>query len=139
MTSTAVEPPREFRRGEGYLFFVGTLQILAASLMILLSLGGLVSVAMSDYALFNPSTVAGMTDGPWAALLAAFLSFQFSVGWIVGLAQLAAGLCCLKHRHPRLVAWASVLSLLNFPAGTLAAILMLHGLTQRDVVDAFEA
>lgn len=138
MNSVSVDTTREFRPGAGYLYFAGLLQIFAASLMILFSLTGVVSVALGGVSLFNPAVLAEMSDGLWSAVLAAFLAFQYSVGWVIGLAQLASGVCCLKRPRPRWVALASVVSLLNFPAGTLAAIFTLHGLTQREIADAFD-
>jgi hypothetical protein len=48
-----------------------------------------------------------------------------------------AGSCCLRGKGPRLVGLASLVSLINFPHGTVAAILMLHGLRRPEIVRAF--
>lgn len=132
-----VHPASLPRTGDGYLAALGYLQIGAGAFTILMSLMALAPGLLGNAELFDPVKVFGQSTGFFGRAIAAYVSLQLGFGWLAGVLQLAAGICCLHGRRPGLVGTASVVSLLNFPHGTMAAILMLHGLRHEAVAEAF--
>lgn len=125
-----VHPHSLSRPGDGYLAALGYLQIGAGAFTLLMSLMALIQGLMGSAELLDPVKVFGLSTGFFDRAIATYVSLQLSFGWVAGLLQLAAGICCLNARRPGFVAVASVVSLANFPHGTMTAILMLHGLNQ---------
>lgn len=130
------------RRGEGYLYFMATLQIAAGALSVLFSLLALLRYAsVGEASLLNPVVVADAFDGLGAgnlnSIIAGYVGFQVTYGWVMGLLLIIAGVCCLKRREKPIVAAAAALNLFNFPHGTTVGIMMLHGLTRPGISHAF--
>lgn len=119
--------------GAGYLFFLGILQILTGILSVLFSVFG-IAWAGSAGALnvLNPESIADLTGSRGGAgatsLLAAYVSFQFSFGWIFGLFFIASGICCLRRKGRAFVWLSTILNVLNGPYGTTVSLLTWHGL-----------
>jgi len=127
------------RPGEGTLAALGYLQIGTGVLTLTMSLFAF-SQAMFGYAeVLNPATIFASSSGLIDRAIATYVALQLTLGWLAGGLQLAAGLCCLRSSHPRLVWLASLVSLGNFPHGTLAAILVLLSLRRAEIVEAFAA
>jgi hypothetical protein len=126
------------RPGEGYVAALGYLQIGAGVLTLTMSLMAVSQLLAGNAELLDPVRVFGLTTGFVDQAIATYVSLQLSLGWVAGALQLVAGICCLHGRRPRLVGVASVISLANFPHGTMAAILMLHGLHHGEIAQAFE-
>ena len=129
-------------RGEGYLTFMGYLQIAVGVLTVVFSAVAIAEAAWIGHTgLFNPVNAAtyfgGRATGSFTSLLAGYVAFQISYGWLMGAMLIAAGVCCLKRIARRFVAAVSVVNLVNFPHGTTVAILMLHGLSRPGIAGAF--
>lgn len=116
---------------------LGYLQIGTGTLTLVMSLMAFTQAMLSHAELLDPVNVFGLSSGFLNQSIAAYVSLQLSFGWIAGALQLAAGICCLSGRSPRLVTGASVVSLCNFPHGTMAAILTLHRLRSGALARAF--
>lgn len=125
-------------RGDGYLSALGYLQIGTGSLTLVMSLMALSYWLLGSGELLNLSNAFDLDTHLIDQAIAAYVSLQLTLGWLAGGLQLASGICCLQGRRPRLVWFASVISLANFPHGTMAAILMLHSLSQGEVASEFE-
>lgn len=131
-----------FPRGEGYLAFMGSLQIatgLFSSLFSMLAIAQAWSI--NAHVVMSPAEIhqafGGYGTGPFARLIAGYISFQAMFGWVLGLVMIGGGICCLRRRG-RVWAWiAGLLGLLNFPYGTTVAVMVLHGLSQREISGAF--
>ena len=126
------------RPGEGYLAALGYLQIGTGVLSLTMSLMLLFQAMFSHPELLNPATAFSSSADLVDRAIATYVSLQLSFGWVAGGLQLAAGICCLRASRPRLIWLASVVSLANFPHGTMAAILVLLGLRRTEVVSAFQ-
>lgn len=122
------------RPGDGYLAALGYLQIGTGVLSLTMSLMALTQAMLSHSEFLNPATAFSHSSNPIDRVIAAYVILQLTFGWLAGSLQVAAGISCLRSRRPRLVLAASVLSLANFPHGTLAAILTLHGLSRPEIV-----
>jgi hypothetical protein len=127
------------RPGDGYLAALGYLQIGAGCLSLTMSLMLFFQALFSHSELLHPAVAFAAGSSLIDRAIATYVSLQLSVGWVAGALQLAAGLCCLRGRHPRLVWLAALVSLANFPHGTMAAILVLAGLRRAEISDAFAA
>lgn len=125
------------RPGEGYLAALGYLQIGTGALSLTMSLMALFQAMFSHAEALNPATIFGSSSDLIDRGIATYVALQLTIGWVAGALQLAAGLCCLRSSHPRLVWAASLVSVGNFPHGTMAAILMLVSLRRTEVVHAF--
>jgi hypothetical protein len=139
---TTIDTPATLSRGEGYLIFVGYLQLVAGVLTMLFS-GMAVVLAMfaADSSWMNPITVA-RSFGPAEAgffvrLIGAYMALQFAFGWIFGLLLIVGGALCLKKRGRRFVTISAIINLFNFPHGTTVAILVLHGIARPGISGAF--
>lgn len=133
----------QLRRGEGYLYFMAYLQILAGVLSLLFSVFAIArAVSAGDLNMLNlTATTAGYdgsSPGFLETLLAGYMVVQLTFGWLMGLALIGSAICCLKHTGRRFIVIASVLNLFNFPHGTTVAIMMLHGLSRRGISDVFD-
>lgn len=125
--------------GEGSLTALGYLQIGTGALTLMMSLMAGTQWLLGNADLLDPAKIFGLANGLLDQAIAAYVSLQLSLGWIAGALQLVAGICCLNGRRPRFVTAASIVSLANFPHGTMAAILMLHGLRHREITQAFQS
>ncbi len=125
------------RPGEGYLAALGYLQIGTGILTLTMSLMALFQAVFSHAEMLNPATIFASSPDLIDRAIATYVAMQLTFGWVAGGLQLAAGLSCLRSRHPRFVWVASLVSLGNFPHGTMAAILMLLGLRRAEVAHAF--
>jgi hypothetical protein len=140
---TIVEQQPTNPRGEGYIFFMAWLQLIAGALTLLFSLMTLGMVMFSkDGSWASPAEVY-RTIGPseWSMfmkLMAAYIAFQFMFGWIFGLSLMLGGLLCLKRAGRGVVTAVAVLNLVNFPHGTTVGLLVLHGMTRRGIAGAFK-
>ena len=132
-TSADIHP---YRRGEGYLAFLGYLQILTGALSVLFSASAVLT-GLADTSLLNPADTAGDSRGWFMALVSGYISLQMTVGWIPGALQIAAGICCLRRRAPGFVIFASWVNLVSFPHGTTTALLVLYGISRRDLLHGF--
>lgn len=137
-----VPATKPFRRGAGYLYFVGILQIGAGMLSLLFSLLAFAHAGSADAGgLLDPRQVAyrfaGHGSEGWASFVAGYLSFHVTYGWIFGLLLITAGICCMRRRGRWLVRFSSLLNLLNFPHGTTAALMTWHGLNRDRISGAF--
>jgi len=131
-----------FRRGEGYLFYIGHLQIIIGILSIVLSLFVMLQAwVMRSTLLLGPveiyRTFGGSQDDWVPRLMAALISCQLMFGWILGLMMISAGICCLKNRARGWVTFVTALNLFNFPHGSTAALIIIHGLTRPGIRGAF--
>lgn len=124
----AHQPPAT-PRSDDYLSALGYLQIGTGSLTLVMSLMALSHWLLGNAELFSLSNVLGLENPFIDQAIAAYVWLQLTLGWVAGGLQLAAGISCLHGRRSRLVWLASVVSLANFPHGTMAAILMLHCLS----------
>ena len=124
--------------GDGYLSALGYLQIGTGSLTLVMSLMAFSQWVVGNAEVLNPTNAFGLASGFIDRAIAAYVSLQLTFGWVAGALQLAAGICCLHGRHTRFVCIASIVSLANFPHGTMAAILMLHGLSHGEIACAFQ-
>lgn len=135
-------PGAGFRRGEGYLVFMGYLQIVTGVLTLLFSLTVIAHAwAVSATVLMSPARIyhlfGGFDADVFTKLVAAYLSFQVMFGWILGLGTILAGIASLKCRGRRWITLMAVLNLVNFPHGTTVAIMVLHGMTRPGIAGAF--
>ena len=117
------------------------LQFAAAVFSVVFSLLGIAQGVATDPALLNPFTVAeifrGANPGVLGRLVASFMVFQMTCGWLMGLLLIVGGVCCLKRRGRRFVAVSAIVNLINFPHGTTVAIMVLHGLSRPGIAQAF--
>ncbi len=127
------------RPGEGYLAALGYLQIGSGVLTLTMSLMALFQAMLGHAEMLNPATILDASSDWLDRAITTYVVLQLTLGWVAGGLQLAAGLCCLRSSHPRLVWVASLVSLGNFPHGTLAALLMLLSMRRAEVVEAFAA
>jgi hypothetical protein len=127
------------RPSDGYLAALGYLQIGTGSLSLMMSLMLFFQALFSHSELLNPATAFDSSFDLLDRAIATYVSLQLSIGWVAGALQLAAGICCLHARRPRLVWLASLVSLANFPHGTMAALLTILALRRPDLAHAFEA
>jgi|GEM_PF-1685027 len=140
---TSSETTPESPPGEGYLSFVGYLQIVAGVLTMLFSLFGMaLAFAADEGSWLNPAAVYDAYEGTAEGvvllkLTATYVAVQLVLGWAFGLLLIVAGAFCLKPRAKRFVAAAAIINLVNFPHGTTVGILVLHGLGRPGVVQAF--
>ena len=125
------------RPGEGYLAALGYLQIGTGSLSLLMSLMLFFQVMFGHSEMLNPVTAFDSSFDLIDRAIATYVSLQLSIGWLAGGLQLAAGICCLHARHPRLVWAASIVNIANFPHGTMAGILMILALRRPDLTHGF--
>lgn len=125
------------RPGESGLAALGYLQIGTGSLSLLMSLMLLFQAMFSHSELLSPATAFDSSSDLVDRAIATYVSLQLSFGWIAGSLQLAAGIACLHARNLRLVWTASLVSLANFPHGTMAAILMVVTLRRPDLDQVF--
>jgi hypothetical protein len=125
-----VDPHSASRTDTDYSTALGYLQIGTGSLTLLMSFMAFCQWALGHGEMLNLGEVFGLSSGLLDRAISAYVSLQLSLGWIAGGLQLAAGACCLSGRRQRFVGVASLVSLLNFPHGTMAAILTLNGLYQ---------
>ena len=125
------------RPGDGYLSALGFLQIGTGSLSLMMSLMLFLQAVSGHSELLNPATALDSSFDLLDRAIAAYVSLQLSVGWVAGALQLAAGICCVPARHPRLVWSASFVSLANFPHGTLAGLLVILALRRPDLRHGF--
>ena len=131
-------PSSPFPRGVGYLAFMAYLQIGVGLLTILFSAFAIFQVFIIDPQLLNP-VIAGETSRSFfGRLIAGYMAFQMMFGWLLGAMMIMAGICCLQLRGRTFVTASAVLNLLNFPHGTTAAIMMLHGFRRQEVVEALD-
>jgi len=131
--SADVQP---YRRGEGYLVFMGYLQILTGALSVLFSAAAVLT-ELSDSSLLNPAVTAGEASGRFIALITGYITLQITMGWIPCALQIVAGICCLRRRAPGFVIFASWVNLVVFPQGTMTSLLMLFGISRRDLLNGF--
>lgn len=132
-----IRVPELEQSGEGQLTALGYLQIGTGSLTVLMSLMAVTHVLAGPSGLFAPAKLFSYSADFFDRLIAAYVLLQLTLGWVAGALQLVAGSCCLRGKGPRLVRLASVVSLINFPHGTVAALLMLHGLGRPEITRAF--
>lgn len=125
------------RPGEGYLAALGYLQIGTGVLTLTMSLLAFSQTMFGQAEVLNPATIFSSSSDLIDRAIATYVALQLTLGWVAGGLQLAAGWCCLRGSHPRLVWLASAVSLGNFPHGTVAALLMLLSLRRAEVVQAF--
>jgi hypothetical protein len=123
--------------GEGQLTALGYLQIGTGCLTVLMSVLALAQMAYGPTELFNPARAFNYSADFFDRAIAAYVILQLTVGWIAGGLQLASGCCCLRGKRPRLVYAASLVSLINFPHGSVAALLMLSGLSRPEIARVF--
>lgn len=97
-----------------------------------MSLMALTQVLAGHHQLFNPARAFDHATDLLERAIAAYVLLQLTLGWVAGGLQLAAGICCMRGQATRLVWIAAVVSLANFPHGTLAAIFTLLGLMRID-------
>lgn len=129
-------------RGEGYLAFMGSLQIGAGVLTAFFSMLAIAQAwAVNAHVIMSPTEIyqafGGYGTGPFSRLIAGFISFQAMFGWMLGLVMIGGGICCLRRRGRAWVWLAGVIGLINFPHGTTVAVMVLHGLAQREIAAAF--
>jgi hypothetical protein len=134
-----VRPPALASPAEGQLIALGYLQIGTGTLTVMMSLLALSQLLFGSLEMLNPARAFTHSADFFDRAIATYVVLQLTVGWIAGGLQLAAGRCCLRGRGSRLVALASVVSLINFPHGTVAAILMLWALGRPEIAHAFRA
>jgi hypothetical protein len=132
-----VRAPALSSPAEGQLIALGYLQIGTGTLTVMMSLLALSQLLFGSLDMLNPARAFAHSTDFFDRAIAAYVVLQLTVGWIAGGLQLAAGRCCLRGRGSRLVALASVVSLVNFPHGTVAAILMLWALGRPEIAQAF--
>jgi hypothetical protein len=124
---------------EGQLIALGYLQIGTGTLTVMMSLLALSQVLFGSLDMLSPARAFAHSADLFDRAIATYVVLQLTVGWVAGGLQLAAGRCCLRGRGPRLVRLASVVSLVNFPHGTVAAILMLCALGRPEISGALQA
>ncbi len=134
-----VRAPELEKSGEGQLIALGYLQIGTGSLTVLMSLLAAAPIMMGSSGLFDPVKMFSYASGPIDRLIAGYVLLQLTLGWVAGGLQLAAGNCCQRGKRPRLVGFASLVSLINFPHGTVAAVLMLFALRRPEIAHAFRS
>ena len=134
-----VHPQSASRGDDGYLSALAYLQIAAGTLSLTMSLMFIFQALFIHTPLLNPALAFSSTADLLDRAIATYVSLQLTIGWLAGALQLAAGYCCLKARHCRLVYAASLVSLANFPHGTMSAILTLTALRRPEVAAAFRA
>lgn len=125
------------RPGDGYLAALGYLQIGAGSLSLLMSLMLFFQAMFSHSALLSLATAFDSSFDLLDRAIASYVALQLSIGWVAGGLQLAAGICCLRGTTPRLVWAASLVSLANFPHGTIAAVPMILALRRPGLTPGF--
>jgi len=144
MTTTAPSQPSSpvLQKGEGYLAFMGYLQIAGGTLTVLFSILAMLKAwSLSGMAMMSPGDIyqafGGHGEGSIDKLIAGYLSFLVMFGWVLGLMMITAGVCCLKRTGRRWVTVSSVLNLITLPHATTIAIMVLHGMTRRGIAAAF--
>ncbi|MDF1814301.1 MAG: hypothetical protein P1V20_19000 [Verrucomicrobiales bacterium] len=133
MTATT----QNFKRGEGYLFFSGWLQIATGILSIIFSGLGLFLIPGVTMGAAFDFTETHYLNSFAGKVINYFMIWQIALGWLTGLIMVVSGWLCLRMKGREFVKWASVVNLLNFPHGTTVAIMTLHGLAQRKITSAF--
>ena len=139
---TKQEPSSNPSRGEGYLMFVGYLQLVAGAMTLLFSaLAIVLAMLASDASWMNPIAVA-RSFGPeessfFVKLIGAYMALQFAFGWLFGLLMVVGGVLCIRKKGRRFVTTSAVINLFNFPHGTTVAILVLHGIARPGISGAF--
>ena len=141
-TARELEPP--FQRGQGYLYFIGNLQIIAGILSIVLSLFVMLQAySMRSTLILGPievyQTFGGLQSGVVEKLIAASLSMQMMFGWVLGLMMISAGIYCLRNKARTWVTFVTAVNLLNIPHGTTVALIIIHGLTRPGIRGAFRS
>lgn len=126
------------RPGEGFLAALGYLQIGTGVLSLTMSLMFFFQALFSHSELLNPALAFDSSSELIDRAIATYVSLQLTIGWLAGTLQLLAGVCCLRGRRPRFVGAAALVSLANFPHGTMAAILMLISLRRPEIAQAFQ-
>jgi hypothetical protein len=125
------------RPGDGYLAALGYLQIGTGSLSLMMSLMLFFQAMFSHSELLSPATAFDSSSDLLDRAIATYVSLQLSIGWLAGALQLAAGICCVHARNPRLVWVASLVSLANFPHGTMAGLLTILALRRPELTPGF--
>lgn len=127
---------REVSRPDaGHLAALGYLQVGTGALTVTMSLMALVQVLLGHHELFNPARAFDHSTHLFDRAIAAYVLLQLTLGWIAGGLQLAAGIHCMRAKPSRLVWIASLVSLVNFPHGTLAAFFTLMAVRRIAVTD----
>jgi hypothetical protein len=132
-----VRSPTLSDAGDGQLTALGYLQIGTGSLTLMMSAMALAQIMIGPAEMLNPANAFSSSANLFDRAIATYVVLQLTVGWVAGGLQLAAGACCLRGKAPRLVGLASLVSLVNFPHGTIAAAFMLHGLRRPEIIRAF--
>lgn len=127
------------RGNDGYLAALAYLQIAAGALSLTMSLMFIFQAIFIHTPLLDPALAFSSTANLLDRAIATYVSLQLTIGWVAGSLQLAAGYFCLKARRCQLVHVASLVSLANFPHGTMSSILTLTALRRPEVAEAFEA
>lgn len=128
-------PSSTFPRGVGYLTFMGYFQIGVGLLTVIISA---FAILIIDPQLLNPVVAGEASRAFFGRLIAGYMACQMVFGWLLGPMMIIAGVCCLQLRGRTFVTVSAVLNLLNFPHGTTAAIMMLHGFRRQEVVEALD-
>ena len=134
-----VRAPGHEQSGEGQLAALGYLQLGTGSLTVLMSVMALAQTLAGPSGLFDPAKLFSYSSDLFDRAIAAYVLLQLTLGWVSGGLQLVAGSCCLRGKGPGLVRLASLVSLVNFPHGTVSGLLMLHGLGRPEIARAFRA
>jgi len=138
MKTSITIPTSVFPRGVGYLTFMGYFQIGVGLLTVLFSALAIFQGSIIDPQLLNPMVAGEASRGFFGRMIAGYMAFQMVFGWLLGTMMIMAGVCCLQLRGRTFVTVSAVLNLLNFPHGTTAAILMLHGFRRQEVIEALD-
>lgn len=128
--------------GEGYLLFVGYLQLVAGAMTILFSVLTIALATLAgDASWLNPITVIRSFGSPEAGffvkLIGTYAALQVAFGWIFGLLLVVSGILCISKRGRRFVTATAIINLFNFPHGTTVALLVVHGITRPGISGAF--
>lgn len=134
-----VHPQSASRGDDGYLAALAYLQIGSGILSLTMSLMFIFQALVIHTPLLDPALAFSSTANLLDRAIATYVSLQLTIGWVAGSLQLAAGYFCLKASRSRFVHAASLVSLANFPHGTMSAILTLTALRRPEVTGAFEA
>ncbi len=113
--ATTNDQPATLHRGEGYLLFVGYLQLVAGAMTLLFS-GMAVASAMlaADASWMNPVAVArsfgSEESGFFVRLIGAYMAFQFVFGWIFGLLMIVGGALSIRKRGRCFISAAAIVN-----------------------------
>lgn len=138
MNSPTASPSAPLPAGVGYLTFMGYFQVGIGVLTLLFSAFAIFQGTVIDPLPFKPESVTDASRGFWGRLIVSYIAFQMFFGWLLGVMMILAGTGCLQLRGRTLVTISTWLNFINFPHGTMAAILMFIGLGQPEVLNAFD-